>query len=157
MKDGAVRLREIALAGDTLQLAPGLTAGMTIGADVATAEPPMVSAIWIGAEVRLGVDNAPTSAGEADEGRWEARRRGARFGPLFTGLTERFMDASRKRFGVLGALASGRGQLAGRLGYGSGSVGPLHVHYEADQHESNQEKLVKQQRRRHDEVPLPQG
>jgi hypothetical protein len=31
------------------------------------------------------------------------------------------------------------------------------VHHEVDQHESNQEKLVKQQRRRHDKVPLPQG
>ena len=157
MSDGAVRLREIALAGDTLQLAPELTAGMTIGAEVATAEPPMVGAIWIGAEVRLGVDNAPTAAGEADAGRWEARRRGARFGPLFTGLTERFMDESRKGFGGLGTLASGRGQLAGRLGYGPGSVGPPYVHHEVDQHESNQEKLGKQQRRRHDKVPLPQG
>jgi len=70
MKDGAVRLREIALARDTLQLAPRLTAGMPIGADVATAKPPMVGTIRIRAEVSVGVDGAPTSAGEVDKGRW---------------------------------------------------------------------------------------
>jgi hypothetical protein len=35
MQDRAVRLRAIALARDTLQLAPGLAARISIGADVA--------------------------------------------------------------------------------------------------------------------------
>ena len=60
----------------------GLTNGRkSIGADVATAEPTMIGAIWIGAEVRLGVDGVPTSSGEADEGRGCARRFGAGIGP----------------------------------------------------------------------------
>jgi hypothetical protein len=70
MKDRAVRLREIAVARDTLQLSPGPAAGMPIGADVAASEPAMVGTIRIGTEVRAGVDSPPASAGEADEGRW---------------------------------------------------------------------------------------
>ena len=69
VKECAMGFREIAVAGDALQLAPGLAARMPIRTEVATAEPPMVGAIWSGAEVRLGVDNAPTSAGEVDKGR----------------------------------------------------------------------------------------
>ena len=64
MKDRAVRLRKIALAGDTLQLAPGLATGMTISADVAAAEPAVIGAIGLRTEVRLGVDGAPASSGE---------------------------------------------------------------------------------------------
>ena len=39
MKERAMRLIKIALARDTLQLPPGLAAGMPIRADVAAAEP----------------------------------------------------------------------------------------------------------------------
>ena len=102
MQDRAGRLREIALAGDALKLAPRLTAGMPIGADVATAAPPRVGAIRIGAEVRVGVDGAPTASGEVDEGRWGAWRCGACIGPLFTGLTQRFVDQPGKGLGFFG-------------------------------------------------------
>ena len=44
------------MARDTLQLPPGLAAGMTIGADVAASEPAVIGAIGLGTEVRLGVD-----------------------------------------------------------------------------------------------------
>src|SRR5262245_55359506 len=64
------------------------------------------------------------------------------------------MDESRKGFGALGTLVPGSGRLAGRLGYGPGSDGPPKVIHETDQHESKQEKLVKHQVRRHDEVLL---
>ena len=152
MKDRAVRLREIALAGDTLQLAPGLTAGMTIGPDVATAEPAVIGAIWIGAEMRLGVDGAPTSAGEADEGRWGARRCGAGIGPLRTGLAQRFTDQPRKGLGFFGAFASALVGFAERVGHGEWLVGQPDMDEETDEDESHHEKLVKQRVRRHDEI-----
>jgi hypothetical protein len=154
MQDRAGRLSKSALAEDPLQLAPGRTAGMTRGADVATAEPTRGGASWSGAAVRVGVDRAPTSAGAADAGRWEARRLGARVGPLFTGLTERCRDAARQRVGGWGTRASGRGRRAERLGYGPGSVGPPTVPQEADQHESHQEQLGQQPGRRHTAVLL---
>ena len=42
MKDRAMGFIEIAVARDALQLAPGLAAGMPIGADVATSEPAVI-------------------------------------------------------------------------------------------------------------------
>src|ERR687892_294319 len=152
MKNRAVRLREIALAGDTLQLAPGLTAGMTIGADVATAEPTVVGAIRIRAEVRVGVDGAPTSSGEADEGRWGVRRFGADIGPLHAGLAQRFVDQPGKRLGVFGACASTLVGCGGRLWHSGGLVGQPDMDEETDEDESNYEELVQQRVRRHDEV-----
>src|SRR5262245_4504165 len=64
MKERAVRLRKIALAGDPLQLAPGLTTGLTIGAQVAASEPAVVGAIGRRTAVQLGVDGALASSGE---------------------------------------------------------------------------------------------
>ena len=154
MKDRTVGFVEVSAAGDTLQLPPGTTTGMPIGAEVAASEPAIVGTIRGRTEVRLGVDSPLAAAGEANEGRWEVRRLGACCGPLFTGFTKRFMDESRKGLGGWRALAAERGRPAGCLGYGPWSVGPPNVHHEADQHESNQEKLVKQQVRRHDEVLL---
>ena len=95
MKDRAVGLREIAVARDTLQLAPGLAAGMPIGADVAASEPAVIGAIVIRTEVRQGVDGAPASSGEGEQRRWRAGRLGARIGSLLTGFAERFVDAAR--------------------------------------------------------------
>src|SRR5262249_44052925 len=154
MKDRAVGFVEVSVAGDTLQLPPGTASGMPIGAEVAASEPAMVGTIRGRTEVRLGVDSPLASAGEADEGRGYVRRFGACCGPLFTGVTKQIMDESSKGYGGWRALAAERGRPAGCLGYGPGSVGPPHVHHEADQHESNQEKLVKQQVRHHDKVLL---
>ena len=65
MKDRAVGFVEISVAGDTLQLPPGLAPGMPIGAEVAASEPAVVGTIRSRTEVRLGVDGALASSGEA--------------------------------------------------------------------------------------------
>src|SRR5215510_11815550 len=64
VKDRAMRLREIALARDTLQLPPGLASGMPVRADVAAAEPAAVRTIRSGTEVRCGVNRASASSRE---------------------------------------------------------------------------------------------
>ena len=87
MKDRAVRLRKIARAGDTLQLAPGLTAGMAVGADVAAPEPAVIGAIVIWTKVLRGVDGASASPGKDEQGRWRAGGLGTRFGSLLTSFT----------------------------------------------------------------------
>src|SRR5262245_18971563 len=48
MENRAVRLREIALARDTLQLTPSLATEMSVGAHIATPEPAVIRAIVIG-------------------------------------------------------------------------------------------------------------
>jgi hypothetical protein len=56
MENRAVRLVKIPLVRDTLKLAPGLTAGMAVGADITTPEPAMIRAIGIGAEMPSRID-----------------------------------------------------------------------------------------------------
>ena len=154
MKDRAVRLREVAVAGDTLQLAPGLAAGMPIGADVAAAEPAMVGTIRLGTEVRVGVDSAPAASGEGDEGRWRARRLGAYIGSLLTGLTQRFVDQSGERVWVLWSVGVGAYWVRGAFGARGGLSGnPTWMRRQINTRATSEE-LVKQQVGCHDESPL---
>jgi hypothetical protein len=67
------------------------------------------------------------------------------------------VDESWERLGFFGALASRLSWLAGLLGCGAEIVGAADMDHEAEQDESNQQKLVKQQVWRHDDVPLHGG
>lgn len=149
--------REISVARDTLQLPPGLAAGMPLGADVAPSEPAVIGAIRFGTAVLLGVDRAAASLGEDHHRRWRTGCLGARIGSLLTGLAERLVDQPGKGLGVFGAFASGLGGLEGLARGGPGIVGPPDMDHEADQHESAQQELVKPQARSHDDVPFPDG
>jgi hypothetical protein len=53
------------------------------------------------------------------------------------------MDKPGKGCGSLGALASGLLRLERSMKYGSSSVGPPDIDDEADQHESDQEEVIK--------------
>ena len=53
LKDRAVGFVEVSATRDTLQLPPGLRAGMAVGADVAAAEPAPVGTTWGGTKVRV--------------------------------------------------------------------------------------------------------
>ena len=116
MQDRAVRLREIAVARDTLQLPPGLATGMPIGADVAASEPAMIGAIRIGTEVRCVSTVRRRPRVKVMHRGWRTWRLGACIGSLLTGLAERFVEQPRKGFGFFGALASGLVRLEGGLG-----------------------------------------
>lgn len=157
MKDGTVGLREIALAGDTLQLAPGLVTGMPIGADITPAKPTMVGALRIGTEMLRGVDRAAAAQGEDDHRRWQAGRLRARIGSLLTRVAERFVEESSKRLGCFGAFVPALMGFQGSFGYTGRVVGPPDMAEEADQRESNHKELAKQEVRRHEDVPFPDG
>src|SRR5262245_57675871 len=108
VKDRAIGFREIALAGDALQLAPGLAAGMTVRADVAAAEPAMVGTIQLGTEVCVHVDRPSATSSERDHGRWRAAGRLAScLGPLRTGLAERFVEEPSEGLWLFGAFSPG--------------------------------------------------
>ena len=70
MKDRAMGLIEVSVARDTLELSPGLSAGMTIGAQVAQSKPAVVRTIRDRTEVGLRINSAPASACEGDDRRW---------------------------------------------------------------------------------------
>src|SRR5688572_19942410 len=114
MENRAVGFIEIPVTGDTLQLPPGLAAGMAIRADVAPSEPAVIGAIRIGTEVSVSIDGAPAASRKGEHGRWRPWRLRVHISSMLTGLAERFVDQSRKGFGGLGALASGRVRLEKR-------------------------------------------
>jgi hypothetical protein len=67
------------------------------------------------------------------------------------------VDVSREWFGLFGTLTSGLIRLE-RPGRGSsGRIGPPDVDQQADQHQSDQEKLVKQDVGYHDKASFPDG
>jgi hypothetical protein len=130
VKDRAMGFREIALAGDALQLAPGLAAGMTIRADVAAAEPAMVGTIRSRTEVRARIDSPSAPSGERDHGRWRAGRLASCLGPLRTGLAERFVEEPSEGLRLFGAFTLGLIGLKGPVRCGPGMVGPPEMDHE---------------------------
>ena len=122
MKDRAVRLSKISLAGDTLQLAPGLTTGMTIGAEVAASEPAVVGAIGLRTEVRLGVDGAPASSGEGDDRRGQSGALGRASAPCSQAAQSGLWISPGKGWGSWERLRRA-GPAEGRLGVGLGASG----------------------------------
>ena len=154
MKDRAVGFVEVSLTGDTLQLPPGLATGMPIGADITAAQPAMVGTIRLWTEVRVGVDSPSATSGVMDDRRWAARRLGLRIGCLCTGCAQRFVEESGEGFGLFDASASALMGLGGRRGCTRRVVRPPDVHEEADQHESDQQELVKQRGGYHWERPF---
>jgi hypothetical protein len=73
-------------------------------------------------------------------------------GVLLTRVAPWFVEESRERFGFCGAFALGRVRPTGHLGCSTGMVGPPDMHEEADQRESDEEELVKQEVGCHDDV-----
>src|SRR5262249_43540178 len=126
---------------------------MSIRTDVAPSEPAMIDAIVIRTEMLSRVDGAPASSGEGEHRRGCARPFGGCIGAFLTRVAERFVDQSGEECGCFGALTSWLVRVQGCLGGGTGMVGPPDMNEEADQDESDQEELVQQQVRRHDDVP----
>jgi hypothetical protein len=117
---------------------------MAIGTDVAVTEPTVIGAIVIRTEGLGGVDGAPASSGDEHHRRGRAGSLGTRIGSLLTRFAERFVDISRERFGLCGALAAGFVGLEGRLGSGARMVRPPDMEEETKQHQCDQEELVQQ-------------
>src|SRR5262249_10517508 len=152
MQQRAVGLIKIAVARHTLQLPPGLATRVPIGADIAAAEPAVIGTILSRTEMPRGVDRASAPPGKKHHRRGRAGDHGTRIDSLLTRIAEWFVDISRERFGLCGAFASGCAWLEGRLGRGSWMTRPPDMHHEAHQHESDQEELVQQQVRCHNDV-----
>ena len=143
MEDGAVRLREVSVARDALQLASELAARMPVGADMVASEPAVGGTLRLGTEVRMGFDRPAATSGAADEHRGRAWRLGVEIDSLLTGLAQRFVDESREWGGCWRTFAStfvgcrGRFRRTGRI------VGQADMDEKPDQHESHQLELVK--------------
>src|SRR5882724_10980455 len=101
----AVGLLEIAPAARAMQLAPQSTAGMTVGRDIAQAEPATIRTGGTGTEMLRGLHLARPSPRGHDAG-WRATGRlGCVRVSLLTGGTGGRAGEARKRLRVAGALA----------------------------------------------------
>ena len=95
---------------------------------------------WLGAHGYTG----PAAPGAGDQGWGRPGRLGTCISPLLAGLAKRFVDESGKGFGFCGAFASALGGCKRRLRHGERLVGQPHMDEQADQHESDQQELIKQ-------------
>src|SRR5437773_699187 len=103
MERRAVRLQKIALTGTAVQLAPGSTAGMPVGTEIAPVHPAPIVAVGIGAEMLCGVHLAWASPAGGNQ-RWGGRWRDLWvLGHLLTGRTVRLVDEARKGFRLAAA------------------------------------------------------
>src|SRR5256884_3105672 len=105
MQRRAMGLLEIATTARAMQLAPQSTAGMTVGRDIAQAEPATIRTGGTGTEMLRGIHLARPSPRGHDAGWGATGRLGCVRVGLLTGGTGGLAGEARKRLWVAGALA----------------------------------------------------
>jgi len=103
----------------------------------------MVGTIRLGTEVCVRVDRPSATSGEVDHRRWRAGRLVSCLGPLRPGLAERFVEEPSEGLRLFGAFTPGLFELEGPVRCGPGMVGSPEMDNEENQHESDQQELVK--------------
>lgn len=142
------------MAGDARQLPSGLAAGMPIGVDGAMSEPAERGALLIRTELLLRIARTVSSPGEDQPRLWRSGRLWVGIEALLTRVAPWFVDESREGLRLFGALPSRAVHLERCLGCGAGIVELPDMEHEADEYESDQQKVVKHQVRHHGGGPL---
>src|SRR5262249_31437683 len=96
MQRGAMGLLEVAATAGAMQLPPGATVGVTVGAEIAEPHPALIRTGWIRAEMRRRVHLARAAPRGDDAGWWGAGRLGTRHSCLRTGLAVGLVGEARK-------------------------------------------------------------
>src|SRR5213596_3544977 len=153
----AVGLLEIAPAARAMQLAPQSTAGMTVGRDIAQAEPAAIRTGGTGTEMVGGVDLARPSSRGSHAGWRAAGRLGSVLVGLLTGGTRGLAGEARKQLRVAGALARRRQRLGWPLIPSGTLVWPGIMQHDAEPQESQQHQLVEKEVGYHGKAPHTGG
>src|SRR5215831_7776567 len=108
MKDGAMMLWKVAVAGGTVALTPWTAAGMAIGPQVAQPQPTAIVTLGVGAKVHGGVHSTGAAVrwGHGIGPSWRRWRSLASL--LCTQGTVGLVRQTYKRFGFTETLALGR-------------------------------------------------
>ena len=138
MEEGAVGCVEVPVAGDALQLPPGLVAGRPIGAEVTASKPPVVGTIRVWAEVSARVDGTLASSSEEGYQRQSPQCLGAWIAAVLTEITQWLVDDPGEQLGVLGAFAAALFGFEECCGFMAWCIRPPHMDHEADKHEGDQ-------------------
>src|SRR5262245_66151951 len=107
MKNRAMMLRKIPLARGALELPPGATVGMAIGAQIAPPEPAAIATARVGAKVLRGVDLTGTPVGWGHGIGWHRSRRIGLCGVSLTQDAMRFLRQTLEWFDLGGTGAVG--------------------------------------------------
>src|SRR3989475_8144691 len=125
-----VGLLEVAATAGAMPLAPGATAGMTVGTNIAQPEPAAIATGGIGTEMARGVHLAAASA-RGDDGRWwGAGGLRARRGGVLTRVAMGRVGEARKGLRGTGGLAGWwerLGEALGGLGVAAWARRSLHT------------------------------
>jgi hypothetical protein len=107
VEEGAMGLQKVALTRDTVELAPGAAAGMTVGAEIAQPEPAPIVTIAVRTKVPRSVDLTGTPVGRCHGSGRHRRKRFGRRSVLFTQGAMGLVRQAFERFGLVGARALG--------------------------------------------------
>src|SRR5215475_4899931 len=157
MEDRPVVFGEIPLARGALELAPGPAIGMAIGAQIAPPEPAAIATASMGAEVLRGIYGARPAVRRGHRLGWRQRWLVGMGGFSRTQGARRSLGQAGKRFGFLGALASGWRGWHDQLVRGSGVVGPQPAEHQEDAHQRYETELVDEERWYHGHAPADDG
>jgi hypothetical protein len=138
MKERAMSFEKIALSTAAIQLSPGATAGMTVGADIASPKPAAIATGGMGTALVGGVDVAAASTCR-DQAWWRGTGRlRVRLDGLLTGVTVGRAGQADKGCGRSRALSRWRGRLGCRLPLSLTIAWPGQVQHDAEPKESQQ-------------------
>ena len=130
---------------------------MAIGAEIAPPQPAAIATARMGTEMLRGVHAAGPAGRRGHRLRWRRRRLGGLCGFLLTPGALRSLGQASKRFGFLGALASGWLGWHGRLVRGSSGVGPQPAEHQEDVHQRHETELVDKEGWYHGNAPAEDG
>src|SRR5215813_9208511 len=138
MKERAMGFEKIASTTAAIQLSPGATAGMSVGADITSPKPAAIATGGIGTELVGGVDvAAAATCRDKAWGRGTGRLMVWLDG-LLTGVTVGLAGQADKGCGLSRAFSRWRGRLGCRLHLSLTIAWPGHVQHDAEPQESQQ-------------------
>src|SRR6266581_622102 len=140
-----VGLLEVAATAGAMQLAPGATAGMTVGTNIAQPELAAIATVGIGTEMARGVHLAAASA-RGDDGGWRgAGGLRARRGGVLTRVAMGRVGEARKGLRGTGVLAGWWERLGEPLEVCGVPAGPRIMQHAAEPEQTHQRQLVEKE------------
>src|SRR5712691_4336631 len=146
-------LLEIATTARAIQLAPGSTAGMPIGTDIAQPHPAPIDTVRMGAEVRRRVHLARAAARRHDAWWRSCGGLRARGGGVLTGVAVRLAGEARKGFRLAAVLAPWWRGLRWCRVSSSTVAWPHPMEHEAHPHKGDEHQLVEKEIGNHGKTP----
>lgn len=142
MKRRAMGLKKVAAAAAAMELPPGATAGMAIGADIAQTGPAAIATIGVGTEMRRGVD-LTAAPPQGDEPWWQGTGRlTAEVNVLLTGVTVGLTGEPLKKLWALRAFSGWRDRLRCGQASRSGRRSPQPMEHQEQPHQHDQRQWI---------------